>query len=63
MLMTVLLILVVFGLLLVAYWAAHRMADAAGAPPMVMAVFDVALVVVFVFYVLEATGLLGRILR
>jgi hypothetical protein len=54
-------LVVVIIVLLVVYWAIHRLAQAFGAPPVVIAVVDVLLVLVFVLYLLRAFGLVPRL--
>lgn len=56
-------LLVVLIVLLVVYWAVHRFAAAFGAPAPVIVVVDVLLVLIFVFYLLQAFGLLPRVPR
>lgn len=50
LLVTLLVVLVVAGL---AYWAVHRLAAAFGIPAPIVAVIDVALVVIVVLYLLS----------
>ncbi len=56
-------ILLVFVLCLLLYWAAHRLADAFGAPAPVVAVLDVILVIVFVLWLLSVFGIGRPLLR
>lgn len=55
--MSLISLLVIVILLLLIYWAIHRVADALGAPPIVLTLLDVVLVVVFVLYLLQFLGL------
>ena len=51
-------LLIVLGVL---YWAGHRIAAGFGIPAPVVAVFDVILVLIGVFWLLRIFGLIGRI--
>lgn len=57
--MSLLGLLVVVIVLLLMYWAIHRVAAAFGAPAPVIAVLDVLLVIIFVLYLLQGFGVLG----
>jgi len=50
--------LIVLGAL---YWAGHRIAAGFGIPAPIMAIFDVILVLLGVFWLLRIFGLIGRI--
>jgi len=54
--MTLFLLLVIFCVLCVAYWAVHHIGKAAGIPAPAMAFVDVILVVVFLICVLDFAG-------
>jgi len=54
-------LLVVLVVFLVVYWAIHRLAGAFGAPPQVIVVIDVLLVLIFVLYALQSFGLIPQI--
>jgi len=57
MIVTILVGLVLFGLLCVAYYIGHRIAASMGAPPLAVTLFDIALLVVGIFVFLKLTGL------
>lgn len=54
-------LLVVFIVLLLVWWAVHRVAATFGAPAQIVVVIDVVLVVIFVLYLLRVFGLVARI--
>lgn len=58
-------VIVLVLILCLVYWAVHRLAAVFGLAPQIVVVIDVALVVLFVLYLLRALGLwsgsLGRL--
>jgi hypothetical protein len=56
-------LLLVLLIVLVIYWAVHRLAAVVGMPPQVLVIFDVLLVGVLLLWALDELGLLSRVRR